>query len=114
MIRIAWAVLWLTVTGVSPVLAEQLFDTEAATEHFNAGLDLYFSHNYKDAIREFETAAEIDPDNANAYYFMGYSYYKLKDMTKAREVFDQAYETDSKYSPIHNASTGEVPPDQMP
>jgi hypothetical protein len=43
---------------------------------------------------------------------MGYSYYKLKDMKKAREVFELAYEADTKYSPIRKSSTGETPPGQ--
>ncbi|HET6465565.1 MAG TPA: tetratricopeptide repeat protein [Nitrospiria bacterium] len=112
MIRMAWAVLLMAVTAFSPVFADELFDSNAATQHFNAGLDLYFKQNYKDAIKEFEAAAEIDPENANAYYFMGYSYYKLKDMKKAREVFEQAYEADTKYSPLRKSSAGETPPDQ--
>ncbi len=112
MIRMAWAVLLMTVTGLSPVFADELFDSEAATQHFNAGLDLYFKQDFKDAIKEFEAAAEINPENANAYYFMGYSYYKMKDMKKAREVFEQAYEADTKYSPIRKSSTGETPPGQ--
>jgi len=109
MIRIAWAVMLLTVIAFSPVFADELFDATAATQHFNAGLDLYFKQDYKEAIKEFEAAAEIDPENANSYYFMGYSYYKLKDMNKAREVFEQAYEADTKYSPMRKASTGETP-----
>jgi hypothetical protein len=43
---------------------------------------------------------------------MGYSYYKLKDMKKAREVFDQAYEADTKYSPIRKTSMDETPPEK--
>jgi tetratricopeptide (TPR) repeat protein len=103
MIRIMMtAMLLIFAAGPTSAFAEELFDSDSAKEHFNAGLDLYFKKDYTDAIKEFETAAQFDPDNANAYYFMGYSYYKLKDMEKAMMVFEQAYETDAKYSPIRN------------
>jgi len=103
MIRILWAVLLTISVGLASAAADELFDAEAAKHHFNAGLALYFKKDYKNAIKEFQEAAEIDPENANAYYFMGYAYYKLKDMKKAMEVFDQAYEVDAKYSPLRNA-----------
>jgi tetratricopeptide (TPR) repeat protein len=98
--------------GLSPVFADELFDADAAKQHFNTGLELYFKQAYKNAIKEFEAASTIDPDNANALYFMGYSYYKLKDMKRAREVFDQAYGADTKYSPIRKTPTVETPPGQ--
>jgi tetratricopeptide (TPR) repeat protein len=103
MIRILGAMFLILSVSLTPVFGEELFDANAAKQHFNAGLDLYFKKDYKEAIKQFEEAAQIDPDNANAFYFMGYSYYKLKDMKKAREVFAQAYEVDSKYSPLRNA-----------
>lgn len=105
MFRILGAMFLILSVTLTPVFGEELFDTGAAKQHFNAGLDLYFKKDYKEAIKEFEEAAQINPDNANAYYFMGYSYYKLKEMNKAREVFSQAYEVDSIYSPLRNAPT---------
>jgi len=109
--RLIWAALLGILMGSTSVSAGELFDTEKAKQHFNVGLDLYFKMNYENAIREFQEAAQIDPENANAYYFMGYAYYKLKDMKKAMEVFDQAYEVDAKYSPMKNAPADENPPE---
>src|SRR6185295_2334779 len=74
--------------------ADELFDTKAADAHFQEGLKLYFKQQYKDATKEFEEAIKIDPENAKAYYFIGYSYYKLKNMPKAMETFEQAYHLD--------------------
>ncbi len=110
--RILWAVLLTISVGLTSAFADELFDAETAKHHFNAGLALYFKKDYKNAIKEFQEAAEIDPENANAYYFMGYAYYKLKDMKKAMEVFDQAYEVDTKYSPLRNAPITENPQGQ--
>jgi len=97
------AMLMMISVSLSTAYADELFDSESANKHFNAGLDLYFKKDYTNAIKEFEEAVQIDPENANAFYFMGYSYYKLKDMKKAMTVFELAYEADSKYSPVHNA-----------
>ena len=100
MIRMIGAMLLTIAVGLTSVFADELFDAEDAHQHFNTGLDLYFKKDYGGAIKEFEEAVQIDPENADAYYFMGYSYYKLRDMQKAMEVFDQAYEADVKYSPL--------------
>jgi TolA-binding protein len=112
MIRIIGAVLLIVSAGLASVSADELFDAEAAKQHFNAGLEFYFKKDYKNAIQEFQEAAEIDPENARAYYFMGYSYYQLKDMKKAAETFDRAYEADAIYSPLRNKPMDGNPPPQ--
>lgn len=99
--------------------ADELFDTKAADAHFQQGLKLYFKQQYEGAIKEFEEAVKIDPENAKAYYFLGYTYYKLKDMPKAMETFEQAYLLDQRYSPIPRTSSPEQPeplpsPDSLP
>jgi tetratricopeptide (TPR) repeat protein len=88
---------------------DELFDTKASDAHFQEGLKLYFKQQYEDANKEFEEAIKIDPDNAKAYYFIGYSYYKLRNMPKAMETFEQAYRLDKRYSPIPRASSPEQP-----
>ena len=101
-------ILCLLLGGIAT--ADELFDTKAADAHFQEGLKLYFKQQYLDATKEFEEAINIDPENAKAYYFIGYSYYKLKHMPKAMETFDQAYHLDQKYSPIPRTSS----PDSLP
>ena len=93
--------------------ADELFDTKAADAYFQQGLKLYFKQQYDSAIEEFEEAIKIDPGNAKAYYFIGYSYYKLKNMPKAMETFDQAYHLDKQYSPIPQ-TTPSAPPESQP
>jgi tetratricopeptide (TPR) repeat protein len=90
--------------------ADELFDTKASDAHFQEGLKLYFKQQYDAANKEFEEAVKINPDNAKAYYFIGYSYYKLKNMPKAMETFEQAYRLDKRYSPIPRTSS----PEQLP
>lgn len=105
MARWIWALSLILLGVVGIASAEDLFDTQAARERFNAGLNLYFKKNYEGAIKEFDAATRIDPGNPNAYYFIGYSYYQLKDMKKAAELFRQAYEVDAEYSPLSAAGS---------
>ena len=106
-------VLYLMLGGLAA--ADELFDTKASDAHFQEGLKLYFKQQYQDANKEFEEAIKIDPDNAKAYYFIGYSYYKLKNMPKAMETFEQAYRLDKRYSPIPKTSSpGQSEPEPSP
>lgn len=92
---------WLGLQGVlSASGGEELFDIRSADEHFNKGLSLYFQKDYMEAIKEFSESAKINPENAKAYYFIGYSYYKQGDFSKASEAFEKAYALDTGYSPV--------------
>jgi tetratricopeptide (TPR) repeat protein len=76
--------------------ADELFDTAAATKHIEQGVKLLKAKKYDAAAGEFEEAASINPD-AEAYYYLGYTYYlkgRNGDETsrkKSRENFDKAY-----------------------
>jgi Tfp pilus assembly protein PilF len=87
--------------------AQDLFDTKASETRFQSGLQLYFQKDYPEAIREFQNAVSINPDDARSYYFMGYSYYQLRDMEKAQDSFDMAYQLDPRYSPIPTTTAQE-------
>ncbi|MBI5043450.1 MAG: tetratricopeptide repeat protein [Nitrospirae bacterium] len=86
---------------------EELFDTKAAEEHFKKGLELYFQKEYSVAAKEFKEAANINPNSAKSYYFLGYSYYKLGMLKDAGEAFEQGYQLDPYYSPIPPAAPAE-------
>ena len=85
--------------------AEELFDLNAAEAHFQKGLQYYFQKQYPAGIREFEETLRINPDDARGYYFLGYSYYQLREMGKAQEAFDEAYRLNPQYTPIPNSKT---------
>lgn len=94
----------ITIFLSAPVFAqEELFDTKAAEGHFKKGLELYFKKEYSVAAEEFKEAANINPNSAKSYYFLGYSYYKLGMMKDANEAFEQGYQLDPYYSPIPQA-----------
>jgi tetratricopeptide (TPR) repeat protein len=101
---------WLGLQVIpSPTGGQELFDVQAANEHFNRALTLYFQKDYTGAIEEFVEAVKINPDNAKAYYFIGYSYYKRGEFTQAAEAFEKAYALDPKYSPIPQPSPATEP-----
>ena len=100
MIRFMLTFFFLIFLGQTSGFGEELFDTRAADEQFNSGLKSYFEKAYEEAIQEFEEAIRFNPGNANAYYFIGYSYYQLNQMDRAVAAFDQAYEINSNYTPI--------------
>ncbi len=79
---------------------EELFDLNASQTHFQNGLQYYFQSQYPAAIHEFQEALSINPDDARSYYFLGYAYYRLGELEKAQEAFDQAYQLNPQYSPI--------------
>lgn len=89
---------------ISYGLGQPLTDAAAVQKRFNEGLALYFSADYPAAIRAFEEVIKLDPTAAKAYYFLGYSYYEMKDPSKAREAFLQAYQLDPDYRPRSPAS----------
>lgn len=99
-----WAVV-LVLAAPLGVWAEELFDLNASKTHFQKGLQYYFQKQYPAAVDEFQETLRINPDDARGYYFLGYSYYELREMQKAREAFEQAFQADPRYSPIPKAVT---------
>lgn len=94
--------LLLADAGLAPVrtAAEPLFDRAAATRHFERGLELYAGRNYAGAAEAFQEANRLDPEYAAPLYFLGYAYYKLRELDRARAVFEQAYQIDRHFSPV--------------
>lgn len=93
-------------TPSTPSGEEELFDVKVFEEHFNKGLDHYFKQDYDSAAKEFKEAIGIDPGNAKAYYFLGYTYYKQGKMPEAMDAFEQGYQLDPHYTPIPPSSEG--------
>jgi tetratricopeptide (TPR) repeat protein len=122
-IPVAAVIILLVLVPLLGQAEEELFDTKAATQHIEQGISYLKAKNFDAAITEFENAADINPD-AEAYYYLGYTYY-LKGRTgdeesrkKSRENFERAYEIDPNFSPSRFKPTEEVPapmeqPDQI-
>ena len=46
------------------------------------------SAQYDKAVERFERVIELNPDNLQAQYFLGVSYFETGEMRKAREQFE--------------------------
>jgi len=90
-------------------IAERRNDYELAIHHYRRGLEVgptlkfaeYFLRNnlgysllrmrrYKEAKPLLEAAIQIDPDRANAYKNLGFSFWGLGDLTEAAKCFIEA------------------------
>ena len=102
-----------------PVIAsaeEELFDTKAAAEGIEKGLNLLKAKKYDAAVEAFEEAAAISPDiEAEALYYAGYACYmkgKSGDEDARQlsvEFFERAYEIDPNFSPNKFKPTEPMP-----
>ena len=60
---------------------------------------LYYKGEKDKAIELIEDYVEDNPD-PGALYFLGYAYYEMKQMEKAREYFTKAYKQKNFFSPM--------------
>jgi len=83
---------------------EELFDTKAAAKHTDQGIAYLKAKNLDAAISEFEESAAMNPE-AEAFYYLGYTYYlkgkkgDANNRVLSLENFDKAYEIDPNFSP---------------
>ncbi|MCE5193846.1 MAG: tetratricopeptide repeat protein [Nitrospiraceae bacterium] len=75
----------------SPVLAQTNYDK---------ALEAYAKKDYKTAIQYLKEYVAEEP-SAEAYYLLGYSAYKLKNMAESAEYFKEAYLLDPSFEPKH-------------
>ncbi len=57
---------------------------------------------YVDAIKEFDKAIEINPNNANAFFIRGFTYFHKGDSNKALIDFNKAIELKPDYADAYN------------
>jgi len=62
---------------------------------------LYYKGEKETAISMIEDYVKETPD-VKALYFLGYAYYEMQNMERAREYFDEAYRLKSFYSPMES------------
>jgi tetratricopeptide (TPR) repeat protein len=67
---------------------------QAAQRQFNAG-------NYSGAIATLQTAVSQNPNSAEAYYWLGRSYYEIRDYDSAITAAEKSVAIDDKNSVYH-------------
>jgi tetratricopeptide (TPR) repeat protein len=66
---------------------------------FKDALNRYYRGDYSGAVEEFQEVIEAHPNDAAAYYYMGYAYQEMGDYPAAREAFRKVYEIDPNFVP---------------
>ncbi len=64
-------------------------------DKFNSGVRKLQAEKFEDAIKDFETAVLIDPEDPNAYKNLGYAFIKIGKDDKAVENYELALKYDS-------------------
>ncbi len=72
-------------------LSGQLFE-EQSQETYQNGHALYTAGKYEDALKEFEKAIQMNPDNVDAMYFTGRAYHRLEQYEEARTWYNRLVE----------------------
>lgn len=71
----------------------------APTASFESAMKLYRRGRYDAAISAFEQVTANDPNNAAAWYFMGYAHYVKRHLTQAQEAFGKAFAANPAFDP---------------
>ena len=64
--------------------------------YFNNGHKRASSQMYEDALKDFETCVQIDPERPGTYKNLGFVYVQMGDMEKATSFYEKALELDPK------------------
>jgi TolA-binding protein len=70
----------------------------SASNAYNEALSAYSRGNFKKAVSVLEKYVDENP-RAEAYYLLGYSYYKMKRHREAARYFGEAYLIDPALDP---------------
>lgn len=57
--------------------------------HYNRALAYYNSNRYEEALTDLDRAIELDPNNADYYFYKAYSHEYLDECSDAVEAFDE-------------------------
>jgi tetratricopeptide (TPR) repeat protein len=66
---------------------------------YQAGLDFFKAHDYKEAITQFNQVLNAEPHAADAEYYIGESYRMQKDYTDARAAYQTAINDVGTFAP---------------
>jgi tetratricopeptide (TPR) repeat protein len=70
-----------------------------APASFDSAMKLYRKGRYDAAINAFEQVVANDPNNAAAWYFMGYAHYQKRHLTQAQDAFAKAFAANPAFDP---------------
>ena len=80
-----------------PAPKAPVVESKSAAQHNQAGRDLLNQGKYREALAELSAAVNENPDFALALNARGFTYYMLKEHTKALADLDEAIRLNPKY-----------------
>ena len=75
---------------------------EDSSGHKILGMDEYMLGNAKGALEEVKRAAELNPRDADAFYYLGRLYFSTDDPISARAAFEEVLKLDPSSVKAHN------------
>jgi tetratricopeptide (TPR) repeat protein len=75
--------------------------TSQQNSDYQAGVRAVKKHDWTTAINHLEKAVKSDPNNANAWNYLGYSYRKSGNLNKAFPAYDRAIAIDPNHKGAH-------------
>jgi len=82
-------------------IAEKIKDLGHASSHVKLGMLFVKNNLMQDAIEQFETSIQINPNEISAYNNLGLAYIKAKEYPQAVKVLQKALEMEPGYADIH-------------
>ena len=108
--RILWLLAFAVVMGCG-------ISGFAATsqDYYQAGMKLYNSQQYGQAVRYFQAAVQLDPSNWQAYQGLGMCDYAMGDKASAKTAFDKSLTLHPNNPPLakFDESMDSPPPSTM-
>ncbi|MBF0550764.1 MAG: tetratricopeptide repeat protein [Deltaproteobacteria bacterium] len=68
-----------------------------AGDYFNRGLNYFLGGSYDDALREFQSAVQLDPGHLEALYYIGQCYEKRNMLFDAEQAYRRAILINSQF-----------------
>jgi tetratricopeptide (TPR) repeat protein len=81
------------------VLLSTPFVLRADTADLSSAIHLYYSRDYQAAVEALKQSIADDPENAAAYYYLGYTYQEMGSYPAAREAFEKTYAINPDFVP---------------
>lgn len=78
---------------------EQTTDTSStlnAVAYIQNAKKLYKQDRFEDAVKEYKKAIKVDPNNAQTYGLLGYSYYRDQQLPQAIRAFQESLKINPK------------------
>jgi tetratricopeptide (TPR) repeat protein len=70
--------------------------------HNDSGLVFYYKNQYQQALKEFESAARVNPNNPEAYYNIGRAQNQLNKLKEAEDALKKAVQLKPNYAVAKN------------